>query len=261
MFYLIDSNYKVKFGSHNLITGNKDKEQFVLSSEGGEYALATLKEIAKANSISVQARNTKDFKDELCSKLSTTVKIAREVQAVEKAIETVTTIIDEGHDSKTDDQMLLEIVNAGVSFKDAGRLFNKVMTEKGYRISSKNRKEEVKKILKSKRFNPKTWDDVEKVISIVTKEVSGTDEKQALSTIRSLCKEKELELPKKPKTAGAGPSKKLLDFMVEHAGSTIEEFTKLISEAYPKRKEAWIKKQVFVFSVGKAMLEASATNE
>jgi hypothetical protein len=256
MKYLINDNMKaVRCG--DFVKADQDAREFIydtMAPKTEEHNIAVMRGIAEAHNFVVPDNLNKrgDIARRLANDLSK-LKLP-EVRKMSDT-EQVTSIIVEGVKAeKTDDQILVAIVNAGISFKNAGKLFKQVMQEKGLRISSKSRQEQVFKILKSLRFKPKAddWEKVQAALDKIVEEVNDTDEKQALMMVKRYAKEGELILPKQPKkAAGAKGNVKVQEYMIANPSATKEEFSTFMLDL--GKKEKMIDRQWVWFEIAQKM--------
>lgn len=204
--YLISDSF-VALRKGNFVQASEGNGEFVYeSANADEHALATIIEIAQANGLKISSKAKKAEAIEQLNAHLETIKLPEvnkmtETQIVEEVIEAGLAA------EQSDDEMLVEIVNRGVSFKSAGKLFKSVMESKGLRISAKERAEKAAQILAGEDFGAEevTEDDIANAVSLITSGIADTSEKQALIAVRKYAKEKGIELPKVSKS-GAGRS-------------------------------------------------------
>lgn len=214
--YLINGSFKaLRTGEY--VEASKNSEEFILdfSETDSLPSVATLHEVAKANELKVPKKAHKDEVVELLESHLETLKLpeVNEMTDTQKVEEIVAAGIEAG---KSDDDMLVDIVNSGISFKAAGKLFKAVMEDKGLRISAKERAEQAAKILADADFGVEeiTDDVIAACVASIVDGVKDTNEKQALAAIRKYAKDNNIELPKVKKAAtggGRGPGGGLLD--------------------------------------------------
>lgn len=258
MRYLINGNMKaIRCGQ--FAKADKEASEFIYDSiapNDDTHNVAVMRGIADAHGFVIPDNLNKRV--DIASRLAEQLKKLKlpEVKSMTDT-EKVTGIIVAGVEAdKTDDQILVDIVNAGISFKNAGKMFKKIMEEKGLRINSKTRQEQVFKILKKARFKPKEYSQVETMLAVVRKEVTDTSEKQALSLVKKYAKEGELTLPKAPKTAGGKGKAKINAFMIENPTAKKAEFKKFMLEL--GKKEKVIDRNWEIFEVAQKMAQTLA---
>lgn len=237
--YIINNSFKVIFKGEFSAASEVDGEFTYITGQADEHALATILEIASANGLKISSKAKKaEAIEQLNAHLETLsineVNKMTDTQIVEEVIEAG---MEAGHD---DDTMLIEVVNRGVSFKSAGKLFKSVMETKGYRVSAKERAEKAAEIIAGSDFGVEevTAEDVQALTTRICDEVADTTEKQANAAIRKFAKEKGIELPKKAKGSGRGTGtggliKKVGEFMLENRDcdeAAISEFIKGVKE-------------------------------
>ena len=156
-----------------------------------------------------------------------------EITDTQKVAEIVAKGVEAGHD---DDTMLIEIVQAGIKFKAAGKLFNQAMTEGGYRITAKDRKEKGRAILVDAEFAPENYDELQAMIERISEEVDDTTASQASSICKNYAKEFEIELPKAPKKSTGGIKAEIMEFLFKSPNATHEELFDFIESKGPFKK-------------------------
>lgn len=107
----------------------------------------------------------------------------------------------------------------GITFKikQLGSLVKKEIAEQGLIITTAQRKEQVNAILTEADFKPANWDDVEEMMDKLISEVSDTDRKQALSSIRRFLKANEIEIPKRAKAAKVSLRQQAINYMISNS--------------------------------------------
>jgi hypothetical protein len=231
MLYLINEHLRaLQCGSE--LSFNESNGEFLYDSEAPdtpEHSKAVMFGIAEANDIIIPDNLNKrsDIAKTLENALSK-LKLLEINKMSEQEAQVKALIVDGIAADKTDDQILVSIVNAGVSFKNAGRLFKQITEGEGLRISNKTRLEQGFAILKRARFKAaKEYSKVEEMIALILDEETGvkdTDRVQAVRIIRRYAKEAEIVLPKAPKQAGTKSMTAIQNWMVENHGATEEEF-------------------------------------
>ena len=198
---LINPNFKALRMGEFAVADPATSEFIYEQGNASNIAKATLIEIAKANNFKIsQKLSSEKFAAELdeCfakSKLPLVDKMT-ETQKVEQ-------IVDAGiENGSSDDEMLIEVMQAGVSFKNALKLFKQVMERKGLRISTQERNKQIQDRLAEQMFNPESYQEIEDQIRELTEgenKIADTNRKQALGGIRKYCKANSIEIPKAPK--------------------------------------------------------------
>lgn len=235
---LLENNMKTLIGQNfkALRTGKYVKAdeaagEFVFddkASDENQASVATLLEIAAANKIKAKKGKKKEVVAILVAGIK---KMELPVMSERPVSEVVEEIVKNGIAAdQSDDEMLIAIVQAGVKFKQAGKLFNNAMTEGGYRVSAKDRKENIRGHLVEAEFEPSAYSDISEMVTELTKELSDVDLAQALRGIKAYAKEFELELPKPPKKAKGGFKVVVQDAVIANPAITLEEFRTLCEE-------------------------------
>lgn len=226
------SNTMKAIRSGEFVQANHDSDEFIFDSElpaEEQHAKATLIEVAKSNGLVISSKaKAADIVEQLAAHLET-LKLPKvdkmtDTQKVEQAIDAGIAA------GKTDDDILVDIINDGVSFKNAGKLFKAVMEAKGLRVSAKDRAEQAAAILTGADFGAAdengesaevTAELVAEMVAKITGEIDNTSDKQAMAAIRKYAKEMKFELPKAPKggagrVSGGGILVKMTDWMLNN---------------------------------------------
>jgi hypothetical protein len=225
---LVNPNYKIlRVGQ--FVEANEESGEFLY--EEGNYTnltVAVLKEIASANKFSISSKlNKDDFSlalDEAInnSNFPQVNKMTDSKIAEEKIKEGMEAGLD-------DDTILISIVQAGVKFQNAGKLFKQYMQKNGLRVSPKERNAHIEEILEEAEFNPESIQEIHDMRAKLAKEVPDTSEKQALQAIRRFCKKNEIELPKIAKRVG-GMRAKFLDWLANNSTATQDDLSSWLNE-------------------------------
>jgi len=126
MKVLISNNYKaLRVGQY--VKADDSVGEFVFDSENCEHSVATLLEICSTNKIKAK----KDKKEKVISILEAGIIKLELPQMSERPLsEVVAEIVEAGFAAgKEDDDIKIEIVQAGVPFKLANKLFTEVVTQ------------------------------------------------------------------------------------------------------------------------------------
>jgi hypothetical protein len=224
MKVLINANYKaLRVGQ--FVKADEAASEFVFDTEDCEHSVATLLEIGAKNKIDVK----KDKKEKVISILENGIIKLELPEMSERPIsEVVSEIVAAGvAANKEDDEILIEIVQAGVKFKQAGKLFSQCMADGGYRVTNKERKSSIREILVSAEFEPSTYEEVTEMLESICNTVNDTSSVQALQGIRAYAKEFELEIPKPSKKAKGGFKNIVQDAVVANPDMSQEDFEAL----------------------------------
>lgn len=161
---------------------------------------------------------------------------------------------------KSEDDILVEIVQSGISFGKAMKMLRSSLQSLGLAISPKDRAAKAATIMSENEYAPKTHAEVLKMAEYLQKEITDTNEKQAIALIRKFCKDTEIELPKKEKGAGSavgGFKQKMFDWMVANPTASEKEFTAWIVNDQGK-KETLAKRNFPIFELASKMAESIA---
>jgi hypothetical protein len=245
---LINKDFRAVAKGNN-ITAIDHQDEFLFTSES-EFPTATLKEIAEANGFTIPSKlRSKAQQNEFVFGALNELNIAESTMSkLEKVLEIVNAGVEAG---KTDDEMRIDIIQSGVTFKEAGKLFAQAMEQSGHRISPKARDEKIAIVLEGEEFNPSTTEELDAMVVKIVSEVSDTSEKQAIASIRKWAKENEIELPKATKKAagrasGGSMVAKTLEWLLDHKDATEAEVMEFVSGAKEGMKEEQAKKYVSV---------------
>ena len=103
-------------------------------------------------------------------------------------------------DDKTEDEVKMQMIAAGSTFKSVTRQFNELMIESGRAMSKKDRDENVELI--AAEYDLADENDFNQAVSDVIDAVSGTTEKSAAAALRAYGRKNEIDTWKKPKGEG-----------------------------------------------------------
>lgn len=254
MKYLIKADLTANMKGE-FVEANESADEFIFDTEVASNG-ATIEGIAEANGITLNSRAKVAEKQVQLSEGLATLQLSEVANMTES--QTVKNIVESGVEAgKSDNDMLVEIVNEGVSFKAAIKLFKVAMEEGGFRITTKLRAEKINGLLDEAEFAPESYDDVLEAIEGIVKTVSDTTNAQASAGIRKYAKDNEIELPKAPKKtkggATGGIAAKIRDFMVANPTSTEEEFKKFVDDN--EWRDVYFQRYWPVFAIAQAMAE------
>lgn len=197
MKYLVNADFRVVM-TGKAVTESKMMNDFIYDTENEDgLKVAQMKEIAKANGMKLKGKSSKDIKasfDDGLEKLKLPEK--RKMTETEQVLK----IVQDGHEAKiSEDEILINIVQAGIKFQSAIKMMKNAMVELGFSVTSKERYTKAKEILEEDDFEPEEYSEVVAMAKELSKKIGGTSESQALAQIRKYCKEAEVDLPKKVK--------------------------------------------------------------
>lgn len=219
MKVLIAENFKA-LRKGEFVKASSENAEFIFDSDDNKLTKAVLLEIAAKNKIKVGKKDTVDV---LVSTISESITLNKKIAEQNKMSdsEAVKKIVDDGVAAGLeDDEMMIQIIQSGIAYKVASKMFAKFMTDGGHRISAKSRKEEVLNILKEAEFEPETYSEVEEMLEHICKTVSDTEIGQALKLVRGYCKEFEIEMPKPEKKPRGGLKQQIFDFIAGNPTAT-----------------------------------------
>lgn len=232
--FLVNSDFKV-IRKGEFVKADEAIGEFIMDSESNDLAASTLREIASANKIAVPKKaNNQTLTTTIAEAIMTDQNIPEQNQPTEtdKATEIVKAGFDAG---KNDDEIMVELVTSGISFKKAAKLFKQVAETLGARVSSKDRNAQAAELLADMEFNPATSEDVLAAAKTLSEKIKDTTEKQALTVIKKYAKDHEIELPEvqKAKRTGGGGGHGFrgaaFDWIVSNPEATREQFIEFIA--------------------------------
>jgi hypothetical protein len=264
------SNLKVAFNSNMVAIRTGEFVEKSINTEKGEFildastnmAIATLKEIAAANNVDVSGIKGRE---------AITAAILAHVETLKLPTmdtppqdEVVRESVKAGVAAeKSDDDLLIEIVQAGIKFSQAQRFLKQAKEDLGLVVSAKDRREAVAEAL-GKDFAPKTAEEVLEVIPSLLTKIEDLTEAQAKAQIRAYLKRVDRpmpELPKKAKAAGgtgaaSGMRGKIFSFLTANPSATKEEFNAFLVANKPDRADKLLARFLPFLSVVNAVATA-----
>ena len=120
-------------------------------------------------------------------------------------------------EGKTEDEIMLSMIEAGATFKNVKSRYNALMVDNGYLDSRAEKQEIIKATMEGRDLS--TEEGLEEAVDALVESLKGVTSKSAAASIRQYAKKNELEVYKKPKGEGAGRSgitSKLHDFIVDN---------------------------------------------
>lgn len=240
---LINDDFKaIRHGQYVEATA---EGEFILDAENPDDApaVATLQEVATKNKIKVKGKKKEEVLEQLFEGFATIKNLPSMDEKPDTLI--VKEIVDAGHEAgDSEEDMLIAIMtnkDRKIPYKRAMSLFNKALAEGGYKISNKQRADEVNAILEAEGedgFDPEgEYSAVEDIVRTIIKTVSDTNSAQATRLVRRYCKDNEIEFPKPPKRAAGGLRLKAQNFMLENVDATKEEFAAFVNSQVKKAKD------------------------
>jgi len=103
-------------------------------------------------------------------------------------------------DEAKEDEIKMNMIGAGATFKNVTRLYNQFMIEAGLAISKSDRNELVEDTLAGKSFAEE--EDFDAAVLELMEAVKGCTDRSAAALIRAYAKKNELEVYSKPKGQG-----------------------------------------------------------
>ncbi|MCH9735889.1 MAG: hypothetical protein K0U78_15275 [Actinomycetia bacterium] len=248
MKVLINNDFKA-LRQGDFLTASDDSSEFIFDTENNKLMPIQLLEIASSNKITV---NKNGSAEEIVSELETgllklNLPEMNEMSNSEKVLKIVTAGFEAG---LKDDDMLMQMVQEGIPFRQCGGLFRQCVEQHGFRISAKKRTEQVSEILESNEFYPETFSEVQEMcerIAVGNKDaglekVPDTTTNQALKLIKKFLKEKEIEFPKAPKKPKGGLRERYLNFAAANPQASDEDLAAWYRENTKNKSEEDVSK-------------------
>lgn len=130
---------------------------------------------------------------------------------------------------KSEDDIKLELISAGATFKNVTRLFNEFMVDGGHAASKEERGQQVLVAIEGRDL--KTEDGFAGAVAELVKNLAGSNEKSASALIRAHAKKVGLEVFKKAKEGGEGKqgfAAGFYNYLVANPTATKEQATAYI---------------------------------
>jgi hypothetical protein len=127
-------------------------------------------------------------------------------------------------DESGEDDIKLQMISAGATFKNVTRLYNKFMVEAGLAISKSDRNQIVEDTLSGRDVS--TEESFNEAVNALVASIQGATERSAASLVRAYAKKNELPVYAKPKSEGGmkvGFASKFYDFLVGNPSVTEAE--------------------------------------
>lgn len=132
---------------------------------------------------------------------------------------------------KEEDEIMLDMIAAGATFKSVKTIYNKCMVEGGFVNSRAEKTEIVNETLKGADLS--TEEGFSAAVEALMANLTGVNERSVAGSIRQYAKKNELDVYKKPKGEGAGRSgitSKFYDFVKENTPLSKEQVATWIEE-------------------------------
>jgi len=212
MKYLLDKNLVVTSRGESL------EGEFVFDTDE-KHKLADLKAVAVANGIE------HDSKIKLADLAALITDVFSQLDLPEyldkKAI-----VIAGVKAGKSDNEIQLELIEAGVPVRDAVGEFRTALMAAGMLLKPKERNAKLAELLDG--FSPESGDDVSAKLRELMDAVPRTTERQAMAAIRKYAKDNKFELPKVKRVGGF--KKKVFDWMLANPTATVSELGEFVAK-------------------------------
>jgi hypothetical protein len=166
------------------------------------------------------------------SKNETEVEVEVEVE-VDQTELAIRAAFDEAIGNEADeDQIKMNMIQAGATFKNVTRLYNQFMIDAGLAISKEEKDGAIEGALSGREFD--TEENFNEAILAVLEAVVNSTERSAAALVRSYAKKNDLDVFTKPKGNGGGAGRsgftsKLYDFLAANPRCTKEEVTAFVN--------------------------------
>lgn len=239
MKYLINSEF-VAIRKGAFVKADEKAGEFILAEDSGDYAKATLVEIAQANKIKVNIKSQPHEILELLIKgLSMKTEIAEQNQETEtsKVQGIVKTLHEQG---KNEEQILIELVKEGFGFKKVAKLYRAAVEALGLAVNTKDLKTSAGEIMAAEEFKPTTFEQVEAMLKKIQEKFPQAESSQINSVIRRYLRANKIEIPTAPKgqRGATGFRKIAFDWMLANKTASVEDFKNWVIK--DKEKDAKI---------------------
>lgn len=236
MKILVTALFKmVRFGE--FVSADEAVGEFVVDTENSQLSKATLSEICTKNKIPFSKKATVGELLEAIEEAVPGLKIPEQNQEPDSV--KVRRIVEEylADENDDEDEILMAIVQSGVKFKVAGKLYKQAMIDLGALVSNKDRWTSAKEIMVADGFEPKNWEEVDAMCNRLVKEIPATEYSKAYAQIRKYAKEFEIELPKPEKKTGGGFKHKIYAWMVANPSAEKDAFYSYVTRKMEKEEK------------------------
>lgn len=226
---LINDSFKA-LRTGDYVKADIDAGEFILDTNVDDPSItkAALTEVANANDIKISGKTKAEILDSLEVGLEAmNLPEMNKMGDSEKVLEIVTAGVEADLD---DDTMLIKIVQSGIKFSAANKMFKAAMETGGFRTAMSKVKELAREILVGAEFNPESHSDVSEMVGNLVLEINGSDEKQALKAVKAYCKEFEIELPKAKKEPKGPMLERVQNWIVANPLATVTDLTKWLED-------------------------------
>lgn len=134
-------------------------------------------------------------------------------------------------EEKSEDEIMLDMIGAGATFKTVKTIFNKCMVDSGYLNSRKEKTEIVDDTLQGMDLS--TEEGFNAASTALLANLKGVNDRSVGASIRQYAKKNELDVYKKPKGSGAGRSgitSKYYEFLRDNSPVSKEQVAAWIEE-------------------------------
>lgn len=230
MKYLVNADFQIlRRGEY--VKADKSVGEWIYDSENTNLSLSNLKELAECNKISITATKKADYQNNLNQEI---LKMSTAEQNQPTQTEIVEQIVREGYQSgKDEDAMLIAIVQAGIGFRVAGKMFKEACERLGFTKSTKDVKALAQRLLAEIEFKAANHEEVEKAIDLVLSQAGeGAERGQAVSAVKFYAKQNEIALPAAPKgeTGAGGFRGRVYQFILDNPNASKDDLQAYIAK-------------------------------
>lgn len=136
---------------------------------------------------------------------------------------------------KQEDDVKLDMIVSGATFKNVSRLFSQFMVDAGLAVSKEDRSKAVEQALTGASFATK--EDFDRSVTVLMDSIPGASEKAAQGLVRSYAKKNSLECYVKPKgeaSPRSGLKSNMFDYIIANPLQSDEEFTAYVKDVADK---------------------------
>lgn len=262
MKYLIDGNFKAALKGEFVRVQSED--HFIIDTDelnDTNLTIGQLVEIANSNGIEINATKKSKVVDELVAGLNSIKKI-KEVNKMTDSQNAEEIIVTGQELGKSKNEVLVDMVNAGILFNKATKLYNQICIQLGLEVSTTDRKAQINEYLVKNTPEYKEYAELLSTVAALQTNIPGLTSSQAVAGIKKFCKENQIEIPNKPKgekKAKGGFKTQLINWIVNNPLSTQKDLEQYVAQN--KKKEGLASRYSFVLEVANRVEAAHNPSE
>lgn len=207
----------------DFVEASESDGEFLLTPKS-DVSLNCLYEISRANKLGIKKAKSSEKSKMLQAILAAILALHLPEQNKMSESQLIDKIVINGVNAGLNDHeiMLQLIQEAEVPIKDVPKIYEKVMTDNGFRITSKQRKEIAYQYLNEQQFRPTEYHEIETMVKTLMEMIKDTAEVHAFQLIRSWSKTVNVELPKQPRRSAGSLQDRVLVWILENKPATKE---------------------------------------